>query len=175
MGGDLTLESGAGPGSRFRLFLTAERAAVADSAQAVQREDPVWPGKRVLCVDDNDNNRRIVELLLRRFGVDVQACATGAEAIDLCSLETFDAILMDIVMPDMDGIETLKRLRSDSSCLNRSTPAIAVTAKLSADNVASYTTAGFDSVAGKPINVRELAAAIAPFMTPHVHRRTRQA
>jgi two-component system sensor histidine kinase TorS len=67
-------------------------------------------------------------------------------------------------MPEMDGLETLKRLRADASCPNQLTPAIALTAKLSADDVADYAAAGFDGVAGKPINVRELALAVAPFM-----------
>jgi signal transduction histidine kinase len=164
MGGDLTLEPARRNGSHFRLSLQADRTNEADTSTHVEGETPVWTGKRVLCVDDNENNRRIAALLLGKFGIDVQACASGAEAIDLCSLEKYDAILMDIVMPDLDGVETLKRLRADSSCPNQTTPAIALTAKLSADDVADYAAAGFDGVAGKPINVRELALAVAPFM-----------
>jgi CheY-like chemotaxis protein len=164
MGGDLTLEPARRSGSHFRLSLRADRTAGSDASAEIESEVPIWAGKRVLCVDDNENNRRIASLLLGKFGVDVQACASGPEAIDLCAIETFDAILMDIVMPDMDGVEALKRLRADATCPNQSTPAIALTAKLSADDVADYAAAGFDGVAGKPINVRELAQAIAPFM-----------
>jgi PAS domain S-box-containing protein len=164
MGGDLTLEPARRSGSHFRLSLVADRTNRADVSSAVESEGPIWMGKRVLCVDDNENNRRITALLLGKFGIDVQGCASGPEALDLCGIEKFDAILMDIVMPDMDGMETLKRLRADDGCPNRSTPAIALTAKLSADNIADYAAAGFDGVAGKPINVRELALAVAPFM-----------
>ena len=67
-------------------------------------------------------------------------------------------------MPDMDGLETLRRLRGDAACPNQSTPALALTAKLAAEDIAEYAAAGFDGVAGKPINVRELAQAIAPFL-----------
>lgn len=164
MGGDLTLEPARRDGAHFRLSLTVARSMSEDQSAIIEREDPIWAGKRVLCVDDNENNRRIAQLLLGKFGIEVQACASGAEAIDLCAMETFDVILMDIVMPDMDGIETLTRLRADATGANQSTPAIALTAKLSADDLAAYAAAGFDSVAGKPINVRELAQAIAPFM-----------
>jgi len=118
----------------------------------------------VLCVDDNENNRRICELLLGKFGIDVTVCASGPEAIDICGIQRFDVILMDIVMPDMNGLEALRQLREDPNCPNQATPAVALTAKLSADDIADYAAAGFDGVAGKPINVRELAQAIAPFM-----------
>jgi CheY-like chemotaxis protein len=139
-------------------------AETAGAAIAPISENPIWQGKRLLCVDDNENNRRIAELLLRKFGIDVTACASGGEAIDLCAIQTFDVVLMDIVMPEMDGIETLRRLRSDPECLNRFTPAIALTAKLADEDLAAYAAAGFEGVAGKPINVRELALVLAPFM-----------
>jgi PAS domain S-box-containing protein len=163
MGGDLTLETGQRQGAHFCLTLTAERTSDADHSVGSAQE-PVWIGKRVLCVDDNEKNRRIAELLLSKFGIDVTECASGPEAIDLCAISAFDLILMDIVMPDMDGLETLRRLRADPSCPNQTTPAIALTAKVSADDVANYAAVGFDGVAGKPINVRDLAQAIAPFL-----------
>lgn len=163
MSGDLTLEPAQNGGSHFRLALAADLVTHAGGDDPA-REDPVWGGKRVLCVDDNENNRRICELLLSKFGIEVTSCASGPEAIDLCALQTFDVILMDIVMPDMDGLETLRQIRSDAACPNQTTPAIALTARLSADDVANYAATGFDGVAAKPINVRELAQAIAPFM-----------
>ena len=81
-------------------------------------------------------------------------------------MHRFDVILMDIVMPEMDGIETLRRLRSDPDGMNRATPTIALTAKLTNEDLVSYSAAGFAGVAGKPINVRELAQAIAPALRP---------
>ncbi len=164
MGGDLTLEPARQDGSHFRLSLVADRSTEVGASATHAADDPVWGGKRVLCVDDNENNRRIAELLLGKFGIDVTVCASGEEAIDLCSIQAFDVILMDIVMPDMDGMETLRRLRADLECPNKATPAIALTAKLSNEDLANYSAVGFEGVASKPINVRELAQAIAPFM-----------
>jgi PAS domain S-box-containing protein len=166
MGGDLTLEPARRSGAHFRLSLTVDPAAQEGSAAHDASADPVWAGRQVLCVDDNEKNRRIVELLLRKFGMDVTLCASGGEALDICALQAFDVILMDIVMPDMDGIETLRRLRADTGSLNRETPTIALTAKLTNEDLVSYSAAGFAGVAGKPINVSELAQAIAPTLRP---------
>lgn len=164
MEGDVTLEPARAKGSHFRVMLVTDYVSAEAETAPDEEAEPVWNGRRVLCVDDNENNRRIADLLLSKFGLDVTTCASGAEALDLCGIETFDLILMDIVMPDMDGIETLRRLRNDETGRNGQTPSIALTAKLSSEDVASYASVGFDGVAGKPINVRELAQVIAPFM-----------
>jgi CheY-like chemotaxis protein len=164
MGGDLTLEPARRNGAHFRLSLVADRSDAASAIEEPISDDPIWAGRSVLCIDDNDNNRRIAELLLAKFGIEVTGCASGAEALDICAMQNFDLMLMDIVMPEMDGMETLRRLRSDPECLNRLTPAIALTAKLAQEDIAAYAAAGFDGVASKPIDVRQLAQAIAPFM-----------
>lgn len=164
MGGDLTLEPARANGAHFRLSMVADRANAVVEQIASRSADPLWHGKRVLCVDDNENNRRIADLLLSKFGMDITTCASGDEAIDICSMQKFDLILMDIVMPEMDGIETLRRLRADGDCPNHQTPAIALTAKQAPEDLAAYAVAGFEGSAGKPINVRELAMAIAPLI-----------
>jgi CheY-like chemotaxis protein len=161
MGGDLTLEPPEGKGAHFCLSLVAARMgqdgqeAGVDTAEAVS-----WDGLHLLCVDDNENNRRIAELLLSRLGFQVTLAASGAEAIDLCAMQVFDIILMDIVMPEQDGMQTLRQLRGDDESLNRATPAIALTAKLAPADLADYSAAGFEGVAGKPIDVAALAAQI---------------
>jgi signal transduction histidine kinase len=164
MGGDVTLEPARRTGAHFRMSITAERAAEAEVLPEAAEADPIWKGRRVLCVDDNETNRRIAELLLSKFGVGITSCASGAEAMRLAGQQTFDAVLMDIVMPGMDGFEALKRLRADTAGPNHGTPVIALTAKLAAEDMTRYADAGFDGVAGKPINVRDLVQVIAPFM-----------
>lgn len=162
MGGDLTLEPARPKGAHFRLTLGATRADPSVAPAAPQEVDePDWRGLRLLCVDDNDKNRRIVELLLGKLGLDVTLCASGNEALDICAMQAFDLILMDIVMPDMDGMETLRRLRADPHGLSCETPAIALTAKLTHDDIAAYMAAGFAGVAAKPINVSDLASEIS--------------
>ncbi len=162
MGGDLTLEPGRASGAHFRLNLSATRA---DPSMEIPTSDEIdessWQGLRILCVDDNDKNRRIAELLLGKLGLDVTLCASGSEALDICSTRAFDLILMDIVMPDMGGLEVLQRLRADTQSLNRTTPAIALTAKISQDDVESYMKGGFAGVSPKPIAVAALASEIS--------------
>lgn len=166
MGGDLTLEPARRDGAHFRLSLPAKRAVSYGGRPIDPGSDPIWDGRQVLCVDDNEKNRRIVELLLGKFGMEITLCASGSEALDVCAMQAFDVIIMDIVMPEMDGLEALRSLRADPAGLNRQTPAIALTAKLSDKDVASYIAAGFCGVAGKPINVRELVDALAPALSP---------
>jgi PAS domain S-box-containing protein len=164
MGGDVMLERTHGPGAHFQMVMRAEQAPRPADRVVQEAADPIWKGRRVLCVDDNATNLRIARLLLEKFGVDIATCASGAEALRICQTQAFDAVLMDIVMPTMDGFETLRRMREDASGRNRETPVVAVTAKLSVDDMARYANAGFDGVAGKPINVRELVQVVAPFM-----------
>lgn len=162
MGGDLTLEPARTNGAHFRLSLSAACAAPSLSKAAPsESEQRDWMGLRILCVDDNDKNRRIAELLLGKLGFEVTLCASGHEALDICAMREFDLVLMDIVMPEMDGIETLHRLRIEPRNLNRETPAIALTAKLARDDIAAYMAAGFAGIAAKPINVSDLASEIS--------------
>ena len=166
IGGDLTLEPARTNGAHFRLTLSATRAD--PSAAKITPHDVGalnWQGLRILCVDDNDKNRRIAELLLGKLGLDVTLCASGAEALDICAVRAFDLILMDIVMPDMDGLETLRRLRDDAHSLNRATPAIALTAKVAQDDIASYFKGGFAGVSPKPVTGAGLVSEISRILT----------
>jgi len=169
MGGDLTLEPARRSGAHFRLTLTVDPADPAAATDAPLGDvESAWQGLRLLCVDDNEKNRRIIELLLGKLGLDITLCASGEEALDICAMQGFDLILMDIIMPDMSGIETLSRLRRDPDTLNHTTPAIALTAKVGQGDIDSYLAAGFDGVAAKPVNLAELSREISRVLTARV-------
>lgn len=157
MGGDLTLETAQNGGAHFRLTLNAALAEITTTEAPPEASLAATQSRSVLCVDDNERNRRIAELLLGKLGFEVTLSASGGETLDLCTMQAFDIILLDIVMPDMDGMETLRRLRSDPEGLNRSTPAIALTAKLSPEDLEAYRKSGFEGIAAKPINIAQLA------------------
>jgi signal transduction histidine kinase/CheY-like chemotaxis protein len=162
MGGDLTLEPSTGSGAHFRLVLTLDLAdALSSEARRIDSTPTEWDGLHVLCVDDNDKNRRIAELLLGQLGFAVTLAASGAEALDVCAIQRFDFILMDIVMPGLDGPQTLQAIRSDADGLNRATPCIALTAKLAREDLEAYRGAGFEGVSGKPVDVGALTREIA--------------
>ena len=162
MGGDLTLEPSRRNGAHFQLALTVDRAGVLPpEPRPLDPTQASWRGLHVLCVDDNDKNRRIAELLLGHLGFDVTLAASGGEALDVCAMKRFDLIMMDIVMPELDGIQTLLAIRSDRDGLNQATPGIALTAKLSPEDLEAYRGAGFDGVSGKPVDVAALTREIA--------------
>jgi len=162
MGGDLTLEPSQGAGAHFRLALTLDRAGgLPAEARLADSTAAAWDGLHVLCVDDNDKNRRIAELLLGQLGFAVTLAASGAEALDVCAIQRFDLVLMDIVMPGLDGMQTLNAIRSDADGLNRTTPGVALTAKLSREDLDAYRGAGFEGVSGKPVDVAALSREIS--------------
>lgn len=164
MGGDLRLAQSGGQGALFELSLTAGRAHPDSSPGEPDPEDHIWQKRSILSVDDNDNNRRILQLLLTNLGFDVSECASGAEAIDVCGIQKFDLILMDIVMPELDGIETLRQVRQDPDSLNRETPAAAITANMSPNDLVAYAAAGFAGVVAKPIQLRQMVETITTLL-----------
>jgi CheY-like chemotaxis protein len=123
MGGTITAESEVGKGSTFRVTFVG--AAVADpSALSPHREEPRFVGKRLLVVDDNRTNLRIVEHQTSAWGMIVSTAASGREALArLADGEAFDAAILDVCMPEMDGLTLARAIRryaatrrSPSSC-----------------------------------------------------------
>jgi CheY-like chemotaxis protein len=117
MGGELTVESEVGRGSCFAFTIPLE-AAEWKAAAAGDR--------KVLVVDDNDAARKVAEAFLKRGGYRVTVAENGPEALRLAAAEKFDLVLMDLQMPEMDGITTTERLREISGY--EQTPVVALTA-----------------------------------------------
>ncbi len=110
MGSCIQFESEFGKGSKF--FFTLETAyETAEDANLKQSKSI----RRVLVIDDNDNNRMILEHTFKHWGIDFVGCDGGIAAIEvLNTAERFDLIIVDYHMPDIDGIETIRRVRQDS-------------------------------------------------------------
>jgi CheY-like chemotaxis protein len=98
--------------------------------------------------------------MLRAAGHRTTECASGAEALELMDERKFDVILLDMVMPDMDGLDVLSRLRAGEGP-NVATPVIACTANVLPDQVESYRKAGTAGVLAKPIDPRAMLQAVA--------------
>ena len=117
---------------------------------------------RALAVDDNAANRMIIEKMLERLDVDAVIAAGGAQAVAMIGQQPFDVILLDIMMPDMDGIETLRAIRLKQESLGLDlVPAIAVTANSYAHQIEEYLAAGFAAHVPKPIRLDTLRKTIA--------------
>ncbi len=162
MGGDVELETESGRGSRFTVRIKAPVTAGAGrKAGDVSPGDPGGlPVRNVLCVDDNPRNLYVIGAMLRAAGHHTTECASGGEALDLMSREKFDVVLLDMVMPEMDGLDVLARLRAGGGP-NAATPVIACTANVLPAHVDSYRKAGTAAVLAKPIDPRAMLRAVA--------------
>ncbi|MET0944802.1 MAG: response regulator, partial [Flavobacterium sp.] len=120
------------------------------------RED-VLPGKKVLLVDDDVRNLFALTTALERYGLDVISAESGQEAIDLLNeSKDIDIVLMDIMMPEMDGYETMKRIRKDAR--HKDLTIIAVTAKAMKGDRQRCIESGASDYMTKPVNVEQLSS-----------------
>jgi two-component system cell cycle response regulator DivK len=116
-------------------------------------------GERVLVAEDNERNMRLVRDVLQAKGYRVLEATTGAQAVELALQHEPDLMLMDIQLPDMDGVTALRRLREDLR--TRSIPVVALTAQAMRGDRDRFLAAGFDGYASKPVDVVELVAMVA--------------
>ena len=160
MGGTLTLASVEGQGSTFTLSLPVEAVEGAAARPQRQAETPdTLQGRSILAADDHEVNRRILTLLLEPHGCRLTLVENGAEALEAASNEPFDAILMDMQMPVMDGLEATRRIRQGT--VNGGTPVIALTANALDAHRAAWDAAGVHAFLTKPIDPVMLAGTLA--------------
>ena len=117
-------------------------------------------GVRVLVVDDEPVNLTVARDILRRYGMEITTASTGQEAVELCAREAFDIVFMDHMMPGMDGIEAMRRIRADNQGIWRNIPMVALTANAGSTARESFRLAGFDGFVAKPIDLAELERVI---------------
>ena len=159
MGGDLSAAGDPGGGARFTLVLPA-RAGAAPSSEAadVSGLQGVADAPLILVVDDHDINRRTLRTMLEAMGARVETAEDAQTALDAADSQVFDAILMDVRMPGVDGLEATRRLRSGG--LNAATLVIAVTGDVSANDIQACLAAGMSGWVEKPVNAGRLYAAL---------------
>ena len=118
---------------------------------------------RVLVVEDNERNLKLVRDVLQYAGYEIIEASTGEEGVELAQSRSPDVILMDLQLPDIDGMEALRRIRK--SPVTADVPVVAVTAFAMQDDRARVFDAGFDGYLEKPLSVRELPAQVEQFLT----------
>lgn len=165
MDGDITAESEVGIGSTFtaRLLLPLAKRAGTKGKAATARATPLFAreGLRILAADDNETNRLVLHTLLEQLGLPITFAENGLEAVEQWRNGGCNLVLMDIQMPEMDGVAAareIRRLEAEQG-LPR-TPIVALTANAMAHQVAEYLEAGMDAVATKPIQLQQLLAAM---------------
>ena len=115
-------------------------------------------GERILVVEDNAKNMKLFREVLVATGYETLEATTGGEAVDMTSEHTPDLVLMDIQLPDFDGVEALQRIRADER--TATIPVVALTAQAMHGDRERFLAAGFDGYVSKPVNVRDLIGTV---------------
>ena len=118
----------------------------------------------VLYIEDNPDNMMLVKRALEARGYRLLQAMNGLSGIDLAEQEDVDLILLDINLPDIDGYEVARRLRSSPKSALLHTPIIAITANALKGDAEKALNAGCDVYMSKPINIRELWARVEAFV-----------
>ena len=184
MGSELEVESVYGVGSKFSFTLRqtvadwAEigafdpRAASGGQKRAREHTPFTAPDARVLIVDDTVMNLQVLSGLLKRTKMRIDTVLSGAECVELLAKEDFDLIFMDYRMPEMDGIETLSRLRELYPEKLARTPVICLTASATSGTREFMLGAGFTDYLSKPVIIAEMEHALVKYLPPEKVRQT---
>ena len=176
MGSHLEVESEYGKGSVFSFeleqkvikwepigdFEEAFRRSLSDRTN--YREKFTAPDARVLVVDDTPVNLTVFVNLLKRTGLKIDTAESGNEGISRFMADHYDVIFLDHMMPDKDGIETLKEMKTKTDTPNTRTPIICLTANAISGMREMYTNAGFDDYLTKPIDAEKLEMMLLKYL-----------
>ena len=124
------------------------------------------PGERILVVEDNAMNMKLLRDVLVATGFRALEATTGREAVELAVEHAPDLVLMDIQLPDADGVDVLRRLRTDDR--TAAIPVLAVTAQAMRGDHERFLAAGFDGYVSKPVNIGELIGTVRQHCAGHV-------
>lgn len=172
MGGEIRVESEPGQGATFTVEILAVACSetapeVVSTARPVTAPSlppptPPPPGRRlrILLAEDNQVNRRLVELLMTRQGHEVVSVDNGRQAVEVAEREHFDLILMDVQMPEMDGLEATRQIRALEQAVGQRKPILALTANAMRGDEEVCLRAGMDGYIPKPFEAEKLLRAV---------------
>lgn len=164
MDGNIGVYSTIGKGSLFYVEIPQEIAALGElgdininkrTQNTVYKEKLVVPDKRILVVDDVKVNLKVIEGLLKKTLIQIETADGGAKCIEKAYNKKYDVILLDHMMPEIDGEDALKEIRKEG-CINRNTPVIVLTAYVMAGARERYIEKGFDDYLSKPVSGEDL-------------------
>jgi PAS domain S-box-containing protein len=167
MGGHIGLESEPGRGSLFWIELPFDVTDhQPDEPSSPRREAVRWTGRRALLVEDNAVNMIVAETQLERLGLEVAKATDGVQALEALDRQSFDVVLMDCQMPNMDGYEAVQRWRTIESRQAGASrvPVIALTANAMAGDRERCLEAGYDDHVGKPFSHDDMQKMLARWL-----------
>ena len=175
MGSQLEVESDYGLGSTF--FFEVEQKIISDAPlgdigrgssgqrdKAINKSGFTAPDAKILVVDDNAINLAVMKGLLKKTEMNVETALSGMDCLQMIKETEYDLIFMDHLMPEMDGIETFRRMKSHTLHRNVDTPVIILTANAVAGAKEMYLSHGFSHYLTKPVDVKKLEEAILKFL-----------
>lgn len=169
--GKISVESMIGIGSKFTVIMPFEPVRTLSEGLKLNvhnnKLDFKLDDKRILVAEDVEVNRFLVQSILESWGCEVKLAENGVEALEQLKSEHFDLLILDILMPLMDGKETLRHIRHT---LNLNTPVIALTANVFNDDRKLYLEMGFNDCLSKPFTEQELFEAISNLIDSHSTR-----
>lgn len=166
LGGRLGVDDKPDRGAIFWFEFEAPRSAVVE-LRPVQSPQTYGRRLRILAAEDHPGNRRLLLLLLEKMGAEVVLAENGAQAVEAYRASTYDLVLMDAMMPVMDGVAALAEIRAAERTLGGRSPIFMLTANVFDDDVARYLAAGADGVLRKPIELPELSRVIESVRRAH--------
>ena len=167
MGGEIRVESKQGEGSDFRFFVRVRSAFRDINDKWEEQDETTFRGLsplRILLAEDNPINQKVVAKILDRHDHQVVMVENGRQALEKLSWESFDLVLMDVQMPEMDGLEATRRIRDGvEQKIDRHIPIIALTAHAMKGDREQFLAVGMDDYVSKPID--------ADLLLEKIHRR----
>ena len=139
-----------------------------DNSRTDVVEKLVCPGARALVVDDEPMNLTVAKGILEEYEIMVRTAKSGPEAIEICENEDFDIIFMDHMMPEMDGVEAMKRLRENAAKKDKVLNIVTLTANVISSAREMFMNEGFDGFLSKPIELLELERILRRLLPPYI-------
>ncbi|MFZ5441078.1 MAG: ATP-binding protein [Myxococcota bacterium] len=156
MGGDVSLESALGRGARFELDVPLPSVVITHRPSPTSRVTPAPRPLRVLLAEDDPVNAAMTAALVGRLGHRVSVVGNGAECVDTVKAGEVDLVLMDVHMPELDGLEATRLIREAEKGTRRHLPIVALTANAMKGDDLRCLSAGMDAYLAKPVTVAAL-------------------